>query len=53
MTVAGWHQQQQQPEDVPCGPASLCPFEAGWSPKGDYLVCLPSGALRVCVFVQY
>lgn len=44
--------------DIPCGPLSLCVFMAGSGlgagvRGGDYLACLPSGALRVCVFVQH
>lgn len=47
-----------RPEDIPCGPLSLCVFMVGSGlgaevRGGDYLACLPSGALRVCVFVQH
>lgn len=45
-------------EFIPCGPVPICVFMPGSGlgagvRGGDYLACLPSGALRVCVFVQH
>lgn len=47
-----------RPVDIPCGPVSPPVFMASSGlgagvRGGDYLACLPSGALRVCVFVQH